>query len=398
MGVFTPFSKEELIPQEEMIYIEKASQKLFIGIPKENFKYEQRVCLSPEAVGMLVANGHEVLIESEAGIHASYTDFEYSEAGATIVKDTKKIFECPIVIKVAPPTLEEIKLMSSNAFLFSAIQLKTQTKEYFQELIKKKITAVSYELVKDQSGICPFLYGISEIAGIASIHIASEYMSKTNSGKGVLFGNITGIAPTEIVIIGAGTVAENAARTALAMGANVKIFDNNIHKLKKIQNVLPHPVFTSTIQEKVLKKALMRCDVVIGAIKGKNRTPIIATQLMTEKMKKGAIIIDVCIDNGGCFEISELTTHEQPIVEKNNVFYYGVPNIASRYPKTSSLVISNTLSSYLLDLSKNGSIEDAIHFDTSLKNGVYMYKGILVKEYIGKWYNLEYRDIHLLMC
>lgn len=397
MGIATPFSKSELMPQEEKLDVRRKKGKLFIGIPKENFKLEQRVCLTPEAVAMLTAYGHRVLLETGAGLHASYSDREYSEAGADITSDTRKVFACPIILKVEPPTLEEINMMKPKTYLFSAIQLKTQTKEYFIALSKKKITGMCYEFIKDHAGAYPFLHAISEIAGIASVHIASEFMSKCNNGKGLLFGNITGVPPAEVVIIGAGTVAEAAARTALGLGASVKIFDNSIHKLKRIQQVLPYRVFTSTIQEKVLLKSLMRCDVAIGAIRGCNRSPIVVSQAMVERMKPGAVIIDVCIDNGGCFETSEVTTHDNPIKIKNNIIHYGVPNITSRYSKTSSQVISNILSPYLLDLSNNGGLEEALRSDKTIRSGVYMYQGILVNEQIGTWYGLDFKDINLFV-
>lgn len=396
MDITTPFSKSQLIPQEEKLEVRKKRGQLFIGIPKEDFKVEKRICLTPESVNMLVKAGHKILIEAGAGSEASYDDKKYSDAGAIITHDKEKVFGCPIILKVEPPTLEEVKLMKPKTYLFSALQLKTQTKEYFAALAKKKITAMCYEFIKDRYGAYPFLHAISEIAGIASIQIASEYMCRMNGGKGLLFGNITGVAPTEVVIIGAGLVAESAARTALALGVNIKVFDNNIHKLKRLQKSLPTQIFTSTIQERVLTKALMRCDVAIGAVKGCNRSPILVTEEMVQRMKPGSVIIDVCIDNGGCFETSEVTTHENPTLIKYNVVHYGVPNITAKYSKTASLAISNIISPYLLDLSENGVIDDAISYDSTIRSGVYMYKGILVNEAIGKWFNLNYKDINLI--
>ena len=396
MDITTPFSKSQLIPQEEKLEVRKKRGQLFIGIPKEDFKVEKRICLTPESVNMLVKAGHKILIEAGAGSEASYDDKKYSDAGAIITHDKEKVFGCPIILKVEPPTLEEVKLMKPKTYLFSALQLKTQTKEYFAALAKKKITAMCYEFIKDRYGAYPFLHAISEIAGIASIQIASEYMCRMNGGKGLLFGNVTGVPPTEVVIIGAGLVAESAARTALALGVNIKVFDNNIHKLKRLQKSLPTQIFTSTIQERVLTKALMRCDVAIGAVKGCNRSPILVTEEMVQRMKPGSVIIDVCIDNGGCFETSEVTTHETPTLIKYNVVHYGVPNITAKYSKTASLAISNIISPYLLDLSENGVIDDAISYDSTIRSGVYMYKGILVNEAIGKWFNLNYKDINLI--
>src|SRR5690554_3577707 len=395
-NITSPFSKSQLMPQEEKLEVRKKRGQLFIGIPKEDFRVEKRVCLTPESVSMLVKAGHKVLIETDAGKEASYEDLKYSEAGAVITHDKNKVFACPVILKVAPPTSEEIQLMKPKTYLFSALQLKTQKKSYFEALAKKKITALCYEFIKDHYGAYPFLQAISEIAGIASIQIASEYMCRMNGGKGLLFGNITGVPPTEVVILGAGLVGQSAARTALALGVNVKVFDNNIHKLKRLQNALPSRIFTSTIQERVLIKSLMRCDVAIGAMKGSNRSPILVTEEMVQKMKPGSVIIDVCIDNGGCFETSEVTTHKKPVITKYDVIHYGVPNITAKYSKTASLAISNIISPYLLDISENGTVEDATNYDPTIRSGIYMYQGILTNESIGKWFDLNYKDINLI--
>lgn len=396
MATLTPFSEQQLIPQEEKLLLRKKRGQLFIGIPKENFSLEKRVCLTPDAVNMLTKAGHKVLIETGAGEGASYSDKEYSEAGAFISESKEKVYNCPLILKILPPTLEEVALMKNKTYLLSSLQLKSQSKEFFLALSKKKITAISFEHIQDKEQSFPFLHAISEMAGIASIHIASELMSIHNNGKGLLFGNITGVQTTEVVILGAGVVAEFAANTALAMGANIKIFDNSIHRLKRIQKALPHKVSTSTITDKPLTKALMRCDVVIGAIKGCNRSPVVVTEEMVQKMKRGSIIIDVSIDNGGCFETSELTSHEKPIFEKYGVIHYGVPNITSRYSKTATLAISNLVSPFLLELSENGGIEEVVQYDRSLRSGIYIYKGMLVNESVGKWFDIDAKDLNLL--
>mgnify|MGYP000901083150 CR=1 FL=1 len=390
MATLTPFSEQQLIPQEEKLLLRKKRGQLFIGIPKENFSLEKRVCLTPDAVNMLTKAGHKVLIETGAGEGASYSDKEYSEAGAFISESKEKVYNCPLILKILPPTLEEVALMKNKTYLLSSLQLKSQSKEFFLALSKKKITAISFEHIQDKEQSFPFLHAISEI------HIASELMSIHNNGKGLLFGNITGVQTTEVVILGAGVVAEFAANTALAMGANIKIFDNSIHRLKRIQKALPHKVSTSTITDKPLTKALMRCDVVIGAIKGCNRSPVVVTEEMVQKMKRGSIIIDVSIDNGGCFETSELTSHEKPIFEKYGVIHYGVPNITSRYSKTATLAISNLVSPFLLELSENGGIEEVVQYDRSLRSGIYIYKGMLVNESVGKWFDIDAKDLNLL--
>ena len=312
MAIYSPFSKAQLLPQEEKLEVARHKSELFIGVPQETAYQERRICLTPDAVASLTSHGHRVLIESGAGESASFSDKEYSDAGAEITKDPKKVFSCPIILKVEPPTLPEIEMMNPQTIVISAIQLKTQRKEYFQALATKRITALAFEFIKDEDGSYPAVKSLSEIAGTAAIHIAAEMMINQNIGKGLLFGNITGVRPTEVVILGAGTVAEYAARTALGLGASVKVFDNSITRLRRLQNLLNQRIFTSTIQEKMLLKSLMRCDVAIGAMRGKNRTPVVVTETMVEQMKKGAVIVDVSIDTGGCFETSEITTHDKP--------------------------------------------------------------------------------------
>ncbi len=392
----TPFTRQQLLPQEEKLEVARHKSELFIGIPKETSYQERRICLTPDAVNSLTSHGHRVLLEAGAGESSSYSDKDYSDNGAEITQDTKKVFGCPIILKVEPPTLEEIEMMTQSAILISAIQLKTRKTAYFEALTKKKITALAFEHIKDEDGSYPAVKSLSEIAGTASILVASELMIN-QSGNGLLFGNITGVPPTEVVIIGAGTVGEFAVKTAIGLGASVKVFDNSITKLRRLQNNLNQRIFTSTIQQKALLKALRRCDVAIGAMRGKDRCPVVVTETMVEHMKKGAIIVDVSIDTGGCFETSEITTHEKPTFIKNNVIHYCVPNIPSRYSKTASLSISNIITPYLIQIAEDGGIESALRCNKGLKNGVYMYHGILTNKAIGDWFNLPDSDINLIV-
>jgi alanine dehydrogenase len=393
----TPFSKKELLPQEEKLEIAKHKSELFIGIPKETSYQERRICLTPDAVSSITSHGHRVLIEAGAGVNASYSDKDYSDAGAEITSDTQKVFDCPMILKVEPPTLSEIEMMKPQTIIISALQIKTKKKEYFESLKKKKITALAFEYIKDDDNAFPAVKSLSEIAGTASVLVAAELMTCGKGGNGLLFGNITGVRPTEVVILGAGTAAEYAVRTALGLGASVKVFDNSITKLRRLQNNLKQPIFTSTVQPKTLMKSLRRCDVAIGAMRGKHRTPIIVTETMVENMKKGAIIVDISIDTGGCFETSEVTTHENPTFLKHGVTHYCVPNIPSRYSKTASLSISNIITPYLLQIADDGGIESAIRCDAGLKNGVYFYHGILTNKTIGEWFDLTHRDINLIV-
>ncbi|UAM99619.1 alanine dehydrogenase [Polaribacter litorisediminis] len=397
MSQFSPFSKEELLPQTEMLEIKKRKGELFIGIPKETYTGEKRICLTPDAVTALSANGHRIVIETGAGDGANFTDKEYSEAGAKISYDSEEAFKCNIVLKVAPPTEEEISYLNPQTILISSLQLKTQSKKYFESLAKKRITAVAFDYIKDDQDTYPIVKSLSEIAGTASILIAGELMSGVNKGNGLLFGNIGGVPPTSVVIFGAGTVGEFAAKTALGFGARVKVFDNSITKLRNLQRYLPGPIYTSTVQPKSIAKAIMRCDVAIGAIRGKNRSPIVVTETMIEQMKEGAVIVDVSIDRGGCFETSNVTSHNSPTFVKHGVIHYCVPNIPSRYARTASVSISNIFTPYLLDIAAEGGFENAARFDKSLRNGMYFYHGILTNRTVADWFDLPFRDINLLI-
>jgi alanine dehydrogenase len=393
----TPFSKEQLLPQEETLEIARKRGNLFIGIPKETHFQEKRICLTPDAVAAIVANGHRILVEKGAGNEAGFSDIDYNEAGAEMTKDTKKVFGCPIILKVEPPTLSEIELINSKTVLISALQLKTCDKEYFEALAKKKITALAFEFIKDEDHSYPAVKALSEIAGTASVLIAAELMVNADKGNGLLFGNISGVPPAEVVIIGAGTVGEFATRSALGLGATVKVFDSSITRLRKLQVNVGTPLYTSTLQPKYLMKALRRCDVAIGALRGSNRSPVVVTETMVQNMKKGAVIIDVSIDMGGCFETTEMTSHTKPTTTKFDVIHYGVPNIPARYPKTASISISNIFTPYLLNIAESGGLENAIRFDGGLKNGLYFYRGILTNKAVADWFDMSYSDINLLI-
>ncbi|NBC57323.1 MAG: alanine dehydrogenase [Bacteroidetes bacterium] len=393
----TPFSQQELLPQEEMLEISRTKSEMLIGLPKETSDGEKRICLTPDSVQALTANGHKVYVERNAGKYAGFSDRDYSEAGGTISSKKEDIFSCPIVLKVSPPSLDEIKMLNPQSILISALQLKMRKKSYFQKLAEKRATALAFEFIKDEHGGSPAVRALSEIAGTSSILIASEILSSAKFGNGLMFGNTSGVPPTEVVILGAGTVGEYAARASLGLGANVKVFDSSLTKLRCIQAQLNQQIYTSTLQPKNLIKALKRTDVLIGAVRGINRSPVLVTENMVKKMKKGAVIIDISIDMGGCVETTEITSHENPVVIKHDVIHYGVPNIPSRYARTSSVSISNMFTPYLLDIGEKGGLENTLRFDTGLRNGLYFYHGVLTSKSVANWFDLSYRDPNLLI-
>ena len=386
------------MPQEEMLEIAKKKSSLQIGIPKEISLQEKRIPLVPDAVAVLVNNGHEVIIESGAGEGASFSDRDYSEVGAQIVYGTPEVYQAHLILKVEPPTLEEIDMMKSGQILISALQLPIQPKDFLKKLIHKKVTAIAFDFIKDPEGILPIVNAMSEIAGNASILIAAEYLSNSTNGRGQLFGGISGVSPTDVVILGAGTVGEFAAKSALGLGASVKVFDNNTHKLRRLQNNVGQRIFTSVIQPNVLLNALKTADVVIGAISNKiGRAPIIVSDDMVSNMKEGSVIVDVSIDKGGCIETSEVTNHKNPTFIKYGVIHYCVPNIASRVSRTASNALSNVIAPTLIDTGEFGGLESMIKSYSGIQNGVYIYKGVLTNKYLAETFSLPYKDINLLL-
>lgn len=387
-----------LMPKEEMLEIARKKGSLHIGIPKEISFQERRVALVPEAVSLLTANGHRVLVETTAGEGSSFTDNEYSEAGAEICYDRSEVFKCDLILKIAPPSEDEIELMTGNQTLISALQLSIQPKVILQKLMNKKVTAIAWDYIRDEEGVFPIVRSMSEIAGTTSILVAGELLSSFSSGKGIMLGGIAGVQPTEVVVIGAGTVGEFATRAALGLGASVKVFDNSLSRLRRLQNDLGTRVFTSVLQPKVLAKALKRADVVIGALRAPlGRTPCVVTEEMVEGMKSGAVLVDVSIDQGGCFETSVVTNHNDPTFMKHGVIHYCVPNIASRVSRTASFALSNIFSPILLDMGDNGGCRELIKHDHGFRSGVYIYKGTLTSEVLGKVFNLKYKNIELLL-
>jgi len=390
--------EEFLMPQPEVLELSTKSQSLFIGIPNERAFQENRVPLVPEAVGLLVSNGHKVYIEANAGMSSAFTDQEYSDAGAKICYDVKEIYEADIILKVEPPTIEELDNFKHNQCLISALQLKTQTAAYFKKLMEKKVTAVAFDYIKDETKVFPIVRSMSEIAGTSSILIAAELLSTSAGGRGMLMGGTPGVRPTRVVIIGAGTVAEYAARSAMALGALVNVFDNSVARLRRIQNDLNFPIATSIMQPKALEKALKRADVAIGALRAQGgRTPCVISDEMVQKMKPKSVIVDVSIDQGGCFETSEVTTHETPTFTKHGIIHYCVPNIASRVAKTASFSLSNILAPLLLKVGDGGGVQGMLLRSPNIRGGVYVYNGIITNKGIGVWFDLPYKEIRLLL-
>ena len=372
---------------------------MLIGIPKEIAFQENRIGLIPDAVGVLVANGHEVMVESGAGAGSRYSDHDYAEAGARIVFEKEEVYKCPILVKTAPPVEADLPYLQMHQIIISPLHLSALKKELVEQLMAKKITALAIENIKDENQNYPILRSMGEIAGSAVMLIAGQYLSNFNQGKGVLLGGISGVPPTKVVIIGADIVGEFATRNALALGASVKVFDNNVSRLQRLQNNLGQRVWTSVLEPKILAKQLKTCEVAVGALRNEiGRAPIVVTEEMVAAMRPGSIIIDVAIDRGGCFETSELTNHEHPIITKHNVIHYGVPNIPSGFARTASQAISNVLMPLLIQVGDQGGLEEIIWQQVHLREGIYLYKGALTDFYISEKFQLKFTDLNLLIA
>ncbi len=392
-------SKEKLMPLEEMLEVAWEEKKMTIGLPKESSFQEKRIALIPTAVNMLTANGHSVVIQREAGLAAHFTDADYAEAGARLVDTAEEVFQSDIILKVAPVSLDEMPYLHERQTLLSALHLNARDKNYFKTLMHKKMTAIAFELIRDKSNASPVVKSISEIVGTASIQIAGEYLSNEKYGNGHMLGGFTGIAPSEVVIIGAGTVGEYACKMAIGSGALVKIFDNSIYKLQRLKATISPNLFTSTIQHSELIKALKAADVLICALHSKHRhSPIIVTEEMVAGMKEGSVIVDVSIDQGGCVETSRTTSHQEPVFSHAGVTHYCVPNIASRFPQTASMALSNFFAPMLIKAGEMGGIKKLLSSDYYFRQGVYLYNGILTNKLIGDHFDLSYKDIDLLMA
>lgn len=389
----------QLLPKEEMLELGHQKSNISIGVLSETEEGENRVCLTPESVGLLVDLGHKVLVQNNAGLKSGYANVDYSEQGAEIIESIEEMMQAQVLLKVSPLSSKERSLIRKNQLLITSLQLFNQKREYFSDFIEKKATAIAFERIKDNTKAYPLIRSMSEIVGSAGVQIAAHYLSHPDYGNGTMLGGIPGLKPAEIVIIGAGTVGEYAAKSAIGMGAQVKIFDNSIYKLRRIQNNLKQNIFTSTIQPQVLMKALKDADVAIGALRVKETgTHYMVPSYMVENMRKGSVIMDISIDQGGAFETSRPTCHKDPVFQKFGVTHYGVPNIASRVAYTASNALSNFFTPLLLEMADAGGVSQYLKRNAGIRNGVYVFNGIITNNRVGKNFGFNYRDLDLLLA
>jgi len=392
-------SSTALMPQEEQLETGLKKKKITIGIPRESEENEKRVALTPEAVNILVEAGNKVYVQEGSGKGANYSDKDYSENGALITKTGDEVFNCDLVIKVAPFSKKEVDKLHERTTVLSFLKVLKQDKATLTGMMRKNITAIAFERIRDKHDELPVVESMSEISGVTAVLIASEYLSNQYGGKGVMLGGISGVTPTEVVIIGAGTAGEYAARAALGLGAEVKIFDNSVHRLRKFQSILGQRLQTSVYHPQVLNKALKSADVLIGAIQIEDLRPWYhITEDMVKKMKKGSFLIDLSIDRGGCIETMECRDLQDPVYEKHGVIHFSAWNLPSRVARTASIALSNVFTSLIQEVADQGGLDAMLKSYSGLNYGVYIYKGILTNETLGQKFNLLSKDINLLLA
>lgn len=392
------FAKGQYETQAETLAIDQKPVKLVIGIPKEFTLDESRVSIVPNSIRTLIGYGHSVVIESGAGNNSNYSDHDYSEAGGIISHSKDEVMKSDIVVKISPATIEEIEMMRSDKILISPLQLPIVSKEYLQALLKKKVTALAMEYLQSDDGHFPIVRIMSEIAGMSAILTAGELLSNRKGGRGILLGGISGVPPAKVVILGAGVAAEFAIKTAMGLGASIRVFDNDVTKLMRLQNTVGRQLHTSSMNPVYLGYQLTSADVVIGAIHSKHgRAPIVVTEDMVSNMKEGSVIIDISIDQGGCFETSEMTTLQKPTFVKHGVIHYCVPNIASQVSRTSSAAVSNIITPLIIRMGSSYNIEQLLSNNVGICNGCYTYKGCLTNQYLSSRFSLKYTDLSLIL-
>jgi len=396
---FEELAKTSIYTQEQLVKVKKGKHSFFIGLPREISLQENRVSLTPDAVALLVRNGHEVWVETKAGEGAKFSDKLYSDAGAKIAYSPQEVYKAEIILKIEPPTIEELEHFRPGQTLISALQMGNLQQECINALLKKRVTALAYEFIEDKVGGMPIVRAMSEIAGSTVMLIAAEYLSTANKGRGIILGGITGVPPTKVVILGAGTVAEYAARAALSLGAEIQVFDNHLYKLRRIKHTLGHQFYTSTIDAIALSESLKNADVVVGALRAeKGKVRHVVSEEMVSHMKPDSLIIDLSIDQGGCIATSETTTLSKPTFRKYDVIHYCVPNVASRVANTATNALSNIFIPTILRAAEEGGVDDMIFLHKWFMKGVYTYKGVLTSEPIARKFGMKFKNIELIIA
>jgi alanine dehydrogenase len=370
---------------------------MVIGVPKEVKDHESRVGVTPAGVKALAEAGHKVLVETNAGALSAFTDDEYQAAGAEIVGSAYDVWRlADTVVKVKEPVEKEYQHFREGLVLFTYLHL-APIQGLTQALLDKKVIGIAYETVRDRQNTLPLLTPMSEVAGRMSVQVGATYLEKEHGGRGVLLGGVPGTPPGKVCVIGGGIVGTNAAKIALGMGAQVTIVDLNLNRLRELDDIFSGRVHTLASNSYNIERACAEADLVIGGVLIPGAAaPKIVTRAMVANMKKGAVIVDVAIDQGGCIETARPTTHTDPSFEVDGVVHYCVTNMPAAVPYTSTLALTNATFPYLLKLAKLGA-KDAILADAGFAEGVNTYNGVLTYKAVAEAQNRPWQPIAQLL-
>ncbi|HKK44389.1 MAG TPA: alanine dehydrogenase [Balneolaceae bacterium] len=370
---------------------------MIIGVPKEIKTHENRVALLPGGVTKMIRNGHEVLIEKGAGKGSGFPDEKYKQAGAKIVDDIEKIWDqSEMIMKVKEPIEVEYDRMKEGQIIFTYFHFAASRK-LTEAVIRSKSIAIAYETVEKEDGSLPLLIPMSEVAGRMASQEGAKYLEKAQGGRGILLGGIPGVRPANVLVLGGGIVGVNAAKIAAGMGANTTIMDINMTRLRYLDDVMPQNVTTMFSSEANIRSMLPDVDMVIGAVlKPGAKAPHLVSRDMLGLMQKGAVLVDVAIDQGGCFETSKPTTHDHPIYEVDDIVHYCVTNMPGAVPYTSTLGLTNVTLPYAVDIADKGW-KKAIEQDEELKPGLNIVNGEIVYRDVAEAFDLDYTDVSSIL-
>ena len=394
-----------LIPRAQRQATAEHAERLRVGVPSEALNGERRVALAPYAAGLLVANGHEVRIESGAGVASQFSDHEYAEAGCLVVPGPAEVYgDSDLVAKVFPPRPDELDLMRDRQVLISALHLGDLRPDTLKRLMDLRATAIGFEFIADADGTLPIVRMMHEISGSVAVQTAARLLESGaeidgKPGRGLMLGGISGVPPATVVILGAGVIGEWAARTAIGFGAHTVVLDTDLPALRQIEHTLDRRVTTAMANPQYVRQAVAGADVVIGAMMAQGqRSPVVVTEAMVSAMRQGSVVVDLVIDQGGCIETSRPTTPDQPTFVAHGVVHHCVPNLPSAVARTATYALSNALTPYLLDIGEAGSINDALWSNVSLRTGAYVYRRHLTKKSLAAMFGMPHRDIELLIA
>ncbi len=382
--------------QEQLMEKSKCTHRFTIGILKEDKEYETRAAFTPQGVAMLLGSGHDVFLEKGVGEESNFSDLDYAEYGG-VMCDRDEVLVQDVLVMITPPKVSDIEKMKKGVLLLSFMRYHEISRDSLMMMRQKGVTAVAVDWIEGEQGECPIANSMKEIEGNAAIVFAAS-LSCYPKGKGAMLGSVAGVSPSEVVILGAGMAGQSAAKCAIGMGATVKFFDSSLRSLQKVRTIFGNHIFTSILHPNALEKSLKSAEVVIGALgEDESLLPFVISEDLIKTMKKGAIIIDLNIDKGGSFETSRETSIKKPTYKEKGVYYCCLPALASMYPRTASIALSNIMAPLLLSMDDCENRGLFICSENGFQKGIYMYNGVMTNFDMGRRYNMPAKALQLLL-